>query len=433
MNRSIWIEDVNLPTFGALEKNIKTEVLVIGGGMCGILCAYYLKQAGIPYVLAEGNLIGHGITQNTTAKITSQHGLIYQKIKKAYGMEMAKLYLDSNQTAVTRYREMAQTIECDFEDKDAYVYSISDSMKLLEEVSVLQSLGFPAQYVTVPNIPIETQGAVRFPGQAQFHPLRFLNAITKDLNIYENTFVHSIDEHTAYTDHGSITAKQIIITTHFPFLNKHGFYFLKMFQERSYVIALQNAFLPDGMYIDEAKGGLSFRNYKDLLLLGGGGHRTGHKGGKWDELRNFSKHAYPNATERYVWATQDCMSLNGIPYIGPYSRNTPGVYVASGFNKWGMTSSMIAAILLTDLITGKENDWLKVFTPQRNILKPQLLVNAGEAVFNLLTPTSKRCSHMGCALKWNDAEQTWDCPCHGSRYEKDGKLIDNPSKKDAIL
>lgn len=433
MNRSIWIEDVNLPTFGALEKNIKTEVLVIGGGMCGILCAYYLKQAGIPYVLAEGNLIGHGITQNTTAKITSQHGLIYQKIKKAYGMEMAKLYLDSNQTAVTRYREMAQTIECDFEDKDAYVYSISDSMKLLEEVSVLQSLGFPAQYVTVPNIPIETQGAVRFPGQAQFHPLRFLNAITKDLNIYENTFVHSIDEHTAYTDHGSITAKQIIITTHFPFLNKHGFYFLKMFQERSYVIALQNAFLPDGMYIDEAKGGLSFRNYKDLLLLGGGGHRTGHKGGKWDELRNFSKHAYPNATERYVWATQDCMSLNGIPYIGPYSRNTPGVYVASGFNKWGMTSSMIAAILLTDLITGKENDWLKVFTPQRNILKPQLLVNAGEAVFNLLAPTSKRCSHMGCALKWNDAEQTWDCPCHGSRYEKDGKLIDNPSKKDAIL
>lgn len=433
MNRSIWIEDVNLPTFGALEKNIKTEVLVIGGGMCGILCAYYLKQAGIPYVLAEGNLIGHGITQNTTAKITSQHGLIYQKIKKAYGMEMAKLYLDSNQTAVTRYREMAQTIECDFEDKDAYVYSISDSMKLLEEVSVLQSLGFPAQYVTVPNIPIETQGAVRFPGQAQFHPLRFLNAITKDLNIYENTFVHSIDEHTAYTDHGSITAKQIIITTHFPFLNKHGFYFLKMFQERSYVIALQNAFLPDGMYIDEAKGGLSFRNYKDLLLLGGGGHRTGHKGGKWDELRNFSKHAYPNATERYVWATQDCMSLNGIPYIGPYSQNTPGVYVASGFNKWGMTSSMIAAILLTDLITGKENDWLKVFTPQRNILKPQLLVNAGEAVFNLLTPTSKRCSHMGCALKWNDAEQTWDCPCHGSRYEKDGKLIDNPSKKDAIL
>lgn len=433
MNRSIWIEDVNLPTFGALEKNIKTEVLVIGGGMCGILCAYYLKQAGIPYVLAEGNLIGHGITQNTTAKITSQHGLIYQKIKKAYGMEMAKLYLDSNQTAVTRYREMAQTIECDFEDKDSYVYSISDSMKLLEEVSVLQSLGFPAQYVTVPNIPIETQGAVRFPGQAQFHPLRFLNAITKDLNIYENTFVHSIDEHTAYTDHGSITAKQIIITTHFPFLNKHGFYFLKMFQERSYVIALQNAFLPDGMYIDEAKGGLSFRNYKDLLLLGGGGHRTGHKGGKWDELRNFSKHAYPNATERYVWATQDCMSLNGIPYIGPYSQNTPGVYVASGFNKWGMTSSMIAAILLTDLITGKENDWLKVFTPQRNILKPQLLVNAGEAVFNLLTPTSKRCSHMGCALKWNDAEQTWDCPCHGSRYEKDGKLIDNPSKKDAIL
>ncbi|HKM33232.1 MAG TPA: FAD-dependent oxidoreductase [Lachnospiraceae bacterium] len=433
MNNSIWIDSVSLPEFRALENHITTDVLVIGGGMCGILCAYYLKQAGISYVLVEANLIGHGITKNTTAKVTSQHGLIYQKIEKGKGMEHAKLYLEANQAALSRYRELAQTIDCDFEEKDSYVYSTSDSMKLLEEVAVVQSLGFSAQFVSEPKIPIETQGAVKFPGQAQFHPFKFLAAITKDLNIFENTFIHRIDEHIAYSDHGSITAKQIIVATHFPFLNKHGSFFIKMYQERSYVIALKSALPLDGMYIDDAKGGLSFRDYKDLLLLGGGGHRTGHKGGKWDALRDYAKVSFPNATEQYAWATQDCMSLDGIPYIGQYSVNTPGLYVASGFNKWGMTSSMVAAMILTDMVIGKENDWQKVFSPQRNILKPQLLVNAGEAVFNLLTPTPKRCSHLGCALKWNDAEQTWDCPCHGSRYEKDGTLIDNPSKKDAIL
>jgi len=121
------------------------------------------------------------------------------------------------------------------------------------------------------------------------------------------------------------------------------------------------------------------------------------------------------------------MTLDDVPYIGRYSKNTPGLYVAAGFNKWGMTSSMAAALVLTDLITGKENPYAGVFSPSRSMLRPQLALNAMEAAVDLLTPTAPRCPHMGCALKWNGAERSWDCPCHGSRFREGGKLIDNPA------
>ena len=216
-------------------------------------------------------------------------------------------------------------------------------------------------------------------------------------------------------------------------MNKHGSYFLKLYQDRSYVIALNNVEDVHGMYMDEEKTGKSFRNYKDLLLIGGGSHRTGKAGGNWEELREFAKQYFPEAEEKYAWATQDCMSLDQIPYIGRYSKRTPDLYVASGYNKWGMTTSMVAAMLLCDLVLEKKNEWEEVFSPSRSILKPQLFINGVEATKNLLTPTMRRCPHLGCALKWNSTEQTWDCPCHGSRFEKDGKIINNPATGDAKL
>ena len=182
--------------------------------------------------------------------------------------------------------------------------------------------------------------------------------------------------------------------------------------------------------MDEAQAGLSFRNYENLLLIGGDAHRTGKQGGSWQELRAFARQHYPQAEEQYCWATQDCMSLDGVPYIGPYSASTKDLYVAAGFNKWGMTTSMVSAIILSDLVQGKENPYQEVFSPSRSILHPQLAVNGFEAVVNLLTPTAKRCPHLGCALKWNPMEHTWDCSCYGSRFTENGKLIDNPATGD---
>lgn len=431
MHKSIWTDTANKKEYPKLEGDAKTDVLIIGGGICGVLCAHFLHEEGIDYILVEKDRIGRGITQNTTAKITSQHGLCYSNMLHQKGRELTAQYLRANQKAIQKYKEFAQQIDCDFEGRISGVYSREDRRKIEEEVHAVEKLGFPAEFAEKLELPFEIKGAVVFPNQAQFHPLKFLYGIAQNLNIYEHTFVKKVEGHTAWTEDGKVTAEKIIVTTHFPFLNWHGSYFLKLYQHRSYVIALENAANVKGMYIDAVQDGLSFRNYGDLLLLGGGGHRTGKTGGNWRELREFAFLSYPEAREKYAWATQDCMSLDGIPYIGNYSANTPYLYVASGFNKWGMTSAMVAAMILCDMVAEQENEYKEVFSPSRSILKPQLVINGLDAVGNLLMPTARRCSHMGCALRYNKVEHTWDCPCHGSRFEQDGALISNPAKKDA--
>lgn len=428
--KSVWQDTARLPRFPQLNKDIHTDVLIIGGGITGILTAYYLHHAGVKYVLVEKNTICSGTTQNTTAKITYQHGLNYHQILKCYGAYAAQQYLTANKRAFEKYADLCRSIDCDYEEKDNYVYSIDDRKKLDDEMEALHRIGYQAELCENPNIPIKTMGAVKFPRQAQFHPLNFLAAVAEGLNIYEHTFVREMIGNMAITDYGTINASHVVVTTHFPFINKHGSYFLKLYQHRSYVLGLSNAQDVGGMYVDECRTGLSFRNHGDLLLLGGGGHRTGHKGGNWNELREFAKRVYPHSTEQYRWAAQDCMSLDDIPYIGQYSKRTHHLYVASGFNKWGMTGAMTAAMILTDTILGKYNDCSDVFDPSRSILKPQLLVNGFEATKNLLTISKKRCPHLGCALKWNSAERSWDCACHGSRFDKHGKVLDNPANGD---
>ena len=431
--KSLWKAEADLPEFPALQQNCKTDVLVIGGGVAGILTAYFLEQKGIDYILVEKNKICNGTTANTTAKITYQHGLIYNKILNDYGLEKAQMYLTANQNAFEEYEKLCKNIDCDFEYKDNYVYSKADFAKLEKEMNALDKIGYRAYFCSNPDLPISTAGAVCFKNQAQFHPLKFIQVISKDLNIYENTFVKEMIGTTAITNHGKIQAKKVIVATHFPFINKHGSYFLKLYQHRSYVIALENAQTLEGMYVDENQIGFSFRNHNNLLLLGGGDHRTGHQGGNWKELRLFAKKQYPHSTEFYHWAAQDCMSLDDIPYIGQYSKNTPDLYVASGFNKWGITGAMTSAIILSDMVAGIKNDCAEVFNPSRNILKFQLLVNGFEVTKNLLTFTKPRCPHLGCALKWNKAEHSWDCACHGSRFSEKGIALDNPANDNIEL
>ncbi len=427
---SVWTETIKLPEFKSLEGDVKTDVLIIGGGITGILCAYFLKEMGVSYILLEGGSICSGVTKNTTAKITAQHGLIYDKLLKNAGAEKAKMYLEANHSALKKYFDLCKKINCKFEEKTNYVYSLDDRRKLEREADALRKIGFNAEVLETTELPFKTAGAVSFAHQAQFHPLAFLAQIVPQLNIYEHSFVKELTKNTAVTDRARVTFDKVIFATHFPIDNKHGLYFLKMYQHRSYVIALENAKRMNGMYVDEAKKGLSFRSYDDLLILGGGSHRTGKRGGNWQELRRYVKKYYPGAIEKYYWATQDCMTLDSVPYIGQYSKGVPGYFVATGFEKWGMTSAMVSAMILTDLILGKESPYAEVFNPSRSMLKSQLLLNVGESTINLLTPTGKRCPHLGCALKWNESEHSWDCPCHGSRFDAEGGVIDNPATGD---
>lgn len=424
MHDSLW--NTSLPQFSPVSGDRKTQVLVIGGGLAGLLTAFELKNAGVDCLLIEADHICSGVTRNTTAKITSQHGLIYQKLLREFGHETAFLYWKANEEALARYRQLCGDIACEFEEKDAYVYAKA-SEPLENELSALQRLGIHAEFVSDLPLPIKTAGAVRLAGQAQFHPLKFAAAIAKDLNICEHTRAISYDGKRIVTNHGNISADKIVAATHYPLFNKHGGYFLKLYQERAYVLALEKGPDVGGMYASAEPEGFSFRNHGEFLLLGGSAHRTGKPGRGWNDLRHLAERCYPKSRPAYYWATQDCMSLDGVPYIGRYSRRTPNLFVAAGFNKWGMTSSMAAAMLLKDLLLDRESPYEKVFSPSRTILRPQLLANARETTANLLTFSKPRCPHLGCALKWNRQERSWDCPCHGSRFAEDGTLLDNPA------
>ncbi|EPB8145626.1 FAD-dependent oxidoreductase [Clostridium perfringens] len=476
--KSVWSESCKFRKREALNKDIKTDVLVIGAGIAGILTAYMLKQKGREVVLIDAAEIASGNTKNTTAKITSQHDLIYSKLISEFGEEKARQYAKANELAIKKYKEIIEykRIECDFEEKPAYVYSLNEVDVLKEEVEAAKNLGIDAEFVQEANLPFKINGALKFNNQAQFNPLKFLKGISNELVIYENTRALEIKENLVVTSGGNITANNIVVATHYPIMNAPGYYFMKMHQERSYVLALENTSEIDGMYIDLNKEGYSFRTYNNLLLLGGISHRTGEneEGGSYDELRKVAKRLYPKAKEKYYWSAQDCMTIDGIPYIGRYSSETPNIYVATGFNKWGMTSSMVSAMIISDMILEKENDFSEIFSPRRfdlslsiNNIANDLIETAKNFIAQkVYIPSSEiehiknghggiieyngekvgvyknkegkeffvstKCTHLGCQLSWNSDELTWDCPCHGSRFDYKGRLIGSPATKDLV-
>lgn len=419
-----------MPEFPAAMGNISTDVLVIGGGIAGLLTAYELQKSGVSCVVAERGRICSGITGKTTAKLTFQHGLIYQRILREYGAEKAKMYLEANRNALKRCEELSENIDCGFRKTDSFIYSRSDRAALENEISALAEIGFTAELCRTDELPFPTVGAVKFKDQAVFDPLSFLRGIVSEMSdsvrIFEHTHIIELNGGTALSKSAGITAKKIVIATHFPFINAHGSYFLKLYQSRSEVIALKNAPPLRGVYMDEDPRGYSFRSLGELLLIGGEAHRTGEPCRR-RELESFAGRVYPGAEVRYLWSAQDCMSLDGLPYIGNCSMFTPDLYVATGFNKWGMTTAMAAAEILRDKILGVTCPYAEVFNPSRSMLKKQLAANALHAVKSLLTPTAPRCPHLGCALKWNREERSWDCPCHGSRFARDGALLDAPA------
>ncbi len=426
---SLWSDNKKLPGFPRIEGEIKTDVLIIGGGITGILCAKFLTDAGVECIVAERGKVAGGVTKNTTAKITAQHGLIYSRLIERLGHERAQMYLCANLKAVESFAEMCKDIDCAFERKDAFLYSQRKMQELENEMKAVQSLGGQAKIIDC-SVPFMAAVGVQMKNQAQFKPLRFLDAVTKELPVFEDSRIISVDGGTAFGDNFKIRAKSIIVATHFPFINTRGAYSLKMYQERSYVVALENACDIGGIYTPADSGGVSMRNCDDMLLVGGFGARTGSPCGGWDSLERFSRDNLPDAREKYRWAAQDCMTLDGVPYIGRYSKTTPQMYVATGFNKWGMTSSLVSATVLRDMILHGGSEYETLFSPQRSMLGKQLFINGFKYAAALLTPAGPRCPHLGCRLKFNRAEHSWDCPCHGSRFDEDGRLLNEPATGD---
>ena len=471
---SIWSQSCKIRKREHLCGNLEVEAVVIGAGMAGILTAFALQDAGCQVVVLESGQIGSGQTRNTTAKITAQHGMVYQKLTQTLGSDMARQYAQANQAAVRAYEAMIgrNQIDCDFEERSAYVYG-NDALLLQEEAQAAAALGLPASYAANVKIPAPAVGAVKFEHQAQFHPLKFLKSISDGLTIYEHTPVHTAEGNMLTTPYGTVRAKHIVFACHFPFVNVPGMYFARLHQERSYVLALANAPQVDGMYISAEEGGWSFRNHGEFLLMGGENHRTGEneQGGRYERLRQKAREWFPESREVACWSAQDCITPDGVPYIGRYAASRPNWYVATGFQKWGMTTSMVSAMIFRDMICGKENPYAQVFDPGRfeAAALAGMAVEGGQAVKGLvkrffqipseaaseiapgqggivflngekvgvyketngtLHAVDIRCPHLGCQLEWNPDEQSWDCPCHGSRFDLYGRLISGPAQED---
>lgn len=470
---SLWNIGLKREERNALNGDIKADAVVVGAGMAGILCAYMLKEKGVDPIVIDADTAYSKVTAHTTAKITAQHGLIYDKLIRTAGREKAAQYAHANQAALSMYRQIiaSRNIDCEYTEIPAHVYTLQTPDKLEREALAAERLGFNARYSdTGTGLPFQVSGILRFEAQAQFHPLLFLNEIAAGLRIYEHTRALWMDKNTVVTEKGRIRADTIIIATHYPLINIPGWYFIRMHQDRAYVLALENAALPDGAYISADGNGYSFRSHKNILLFGGAGHRTGkNHGDSYARLLNSARILYPQSKEVCRWSAQDCMTHDCIPFIGRYSRNTPNLYVATGFNKWGMTGSMVAAMLISDAICGTKNDCADVFSPARihASAAPYFFIDAASVISNLVKSVvylpakdaahisngsggiaryngkkacvfkdgqsgihavSPRCSHLGCQLAFNADEQTWECPCHGSRYDNNGHLLNGPAQ-----
>lgn len=476
---SIWSETVNLKTFHSLNQNMTVDTAVIGGGLAGILTAYKLKEQGAESIILEAGEICSGQTKNTTAKITSQHGEIYDKITKYYGHELAARYAAGSENAITEYEKIItqRNIECDFEKKDAYLYSTEKENTLDREYMSASAAGIDCYMTERTDLPIKITDALVFKNQAQFHPLKFVSGIINELKCFEYTAVTRITGNTIYTKNARIEAKNIVIATHYPFINFPSYYFLRMSQERSYVVALERKGIQlDGMYIGSGNDSLSFRSYGGYILLGGGAHRTGVMPGKmpFEALSENARKLYPNHKITARWSAQDCVTVDNIPYIGRFGGDNSNIFIATGFGKWGMTSSMVSADIISSLICGSPVDYGEVFSPQRfnfAASRKKIFINtketlkgfsahlkrANEKLPDIPVGTAKetrykgkkagayrdengriyivtlKCPHLKCKLNWNASTKTWDCPCHGSRFSFKGELVDNPAQESSIL
>ena len=474
--KSVWTESYNIKERESLNQDLETEVVVIGAGITGILTAYMLEKNGLKVTVVEKGKVLEGNTLNTTAKMTIQHNLIYDKLIKEYKEENAKKYAKANTMAIEKYKEIINTnkIDCNFEETDAYVYTLDDVVKIENEYEAAKKIGIEAELVDEIELPFKVAKALKFKKQGQFNPIKFLNFIAKDLTIYENTKAIDIKDNIVITEKGKIKAKHIVVATHYPIINTPGYYFLRMHQDRSYVVAFENAQIVKGMYRDENSEGYSFRSYENLLIVGGSSGRTGsnEKGGSYENIIKLIKKLYPNAIEKYRWSAQDCMTSDEIPYIGKYSKEMENVYVATGFNKWGMTSSMASSMIISDMITKTFNDYYEIFSPERYDLTASIknhLKDAGHTTYNFIAQriripreavedvkngnggivtyngekvgvykdnngeiyaVSTKCPHLGCELKWDANDLAWDCPCHGSRFDYKGNLLNSPSIKE---
>ena len=485
----LWADTVAPTSYPQLSGEHSASVAVVGGGITGLTTALLLATRGLDVVLLEARTLASGTTGGTTAKVTSQHGLLYDRLISSHGDEVAGIYAVANAAAVEQVAALVeQGIDCDFQRRDAYVYTADpEQLAALErEVTATQRLGLPASFTQSTELPFDVLGALRFDGQAQLNPRRYCAGLAELLvaaggQIFEQTRVTGVDDGTparVVAETGAVTAGAVVLATHLPILDR-GMFFAKAEPMASYAIAAQVDGVPlEGMYLSAEAPTRSLRSYADgdraYLLVGGEGHRTGeqHEHGPQHlaNLADFAAQHFGATDVTHQWMAQDYMPVDHIPYVGALSRTTRSIYVATGYQKWGMTNGTAAAMILSDLIVDGSHPWAEVFDANRvspraaakklvqhnldaavHMVRDRLTGAGTEALVDLapgegvvvrhagrhyavskaadgaLRTLSARCTHLGCLVAWNQSEASWDCPCHGSRFDADGAVLAGPA------
>ena len=487
-----WLQSVAIPTYPTLTKNMETDVCVVGAGITGITTAYLLAKEGLSVVLVEANDVLHGTTGHTSAKVTAQHGLIYNKLLKSIGKNEARLYYEANKNAVKWMRKIVEeeNINCEWRDETAYLYAMTEKGEkdIEDEYAAYEQLHIKGELTTDIPISLPIKNALKLSGQGQFHPVKYCLHLLKAFEklggkIFQQVTAVNITSGVRAVlqtkNEKEIGAKYIVCATHYPFYEGLGMYAMRMYAERSYVVAatLKEKYA-GGMYINAEKPARSIRQTtidgKQAILLIGDEHRTGEAedtSAHYRHLHTFGMEHLHLEKEVAKWSAQDLTTLDEIPYVGSITPNEENILIATGFRKWGMTNGTAAAHLIKDIVLGKENRFRSLYQPSRfhatasvknflkqnvnvvgHLLKGKLEVLSSDIEHLELDqatviregmdrkgvykdPSGKvhivdtTCTHIGCEVAWNDAEKSWDCPCHGSRFTYTGEVLEGPAEK----
>jgi glycine/D-amino acid oxidase-like deaminating enzyme/nitrite reductase/ring-hydroxylating ferredoxin subunit len=491
---SLWVDTAPETDYPRLQGEESCEVVVIGAGITGLATAAFLDEAGIDVTVLEAGRVARGATGYTTAKLSSLHGLIYTQLRSRFGEDGARTYGEANQAGLERIVALSQEggIDCDLRRRANYTFAESPqgAEAVEQEASIAAALGLPASFVTETPLPFPVAGAVRFADQAEFHPRKFAVGLAERLSgrgcdIFERSPALQVNEGNrcrVETAHGAVTVDRVVVATHFPFLDR-GLFFARMHPERSYSVAVRiPGAVPDGMFITASSPTRSIRAHPvgggELLLVGGEGHKVGQGGPTTERYRrlvDYARERFDASSVEYRWSTQDNITVDGAPYIGPLAPRSRRIYTATGFRKWGLAQGVAAAMILADALLGRDNPWASFYDSNRfkplaaasDLIKENANVGfhffadrltrrararpldlepgQGKVVSENLrqiavsrnadgdgrdggyVAVSARCTHMGCIVNWNDAERTWDCPCHGSRFAPEGAVLQGPA------